>query len=282
MNTFTKSIIFSSLLSFITLVNGAGAGYTLTDAHKQQRTIDAYDTVFIEEMTWVEVRDAIAADKNTVIIATGGVEQNGPFLSTGKHNVILRETTNRIARKLGNALVAPIVPFVPEGDHNPPSKHMRYAGTISLTEETFKQLLREIALSFKVHGFKNIILIGDSGPNQNGMKELAQELGQKWSADKVGVHYIAEYYDNPRWSEWLKARGIEEKKDGTHHDFRHTALMMLVDPMSVRMPQRVMKGDFSVNGVDLLPLERTLKLADELTDYQVEITVDAIQKRIGK
>ncbi|MDM3870833.1 creatininase family protein [Porticoccus sp. W117] len=271
-----------SALLISTALYAAGAGYTLTDAHKQQRTVDAYDTVFIEEMTWVEVRDAIAEGKTTAIIATGGVEQNGPFLSTGKHNVILRETTNRIARQLGNALVAPIVPFVPEGNHNPVSGHMRYAGTISLSLDTYKKLLEEIALSLKIHGFKNIVFIGDSGGNQTGMEELAAELNKKWNRDGDRVHYIAEYYDNPRWKQWLEARNVVEKKDGIHHDFRHTALMMLVDPMSVRMPQRVMKGEFSVNGVNLLPLDRTLKLADELTDYQVGITMEAIRKSIGK
>ncbi|UTW44586.1 creatininase family protein [bacterium SCSIO 12696] len=277
-----RKIAMFAALFFSSTLYAAGAGHTLTETHKQQRTVDAYDTVFIEEMTWVEVRDAIAEGKTTAIIATGGVEQNGPFLATGKHNVILKETTNRIARQLGNALVAPIVPFVPEGNHDPVSGHMRYSGTISLSLATYKKLLEEIALSLKIHGFENIVFIGDSGGNQTGMQELTAELNQQWKKEKTQVHYIAEYYDNPRWSNWLEARNIVEEKDGIHHDFRHTALMMLVDPMSVRMPQRVNSGDFSVNGVSLLPLERTLKLANELTDYQVNITVEAIKNSIDK
>ncbi|MGS2723455.1 creatininase family protein [Porticoccus sp. GXU_MW_L64] len=276
----TRLIIPTALLLLTSTL--CAANPPLTDTHKQQRTVDAYDTVFIEEMTWVEVRDTITEGKTTAIIATGGVEQNGPFLATGKHNVILRETTNRIARQLGNALVAPIVPFVPEGNHNPVSGHMRYAGTISLSLQTYKKLLEEIALSLKVHGFENIVFIGDSGGNQTGMQELAAELNQKWQGDNSQVHYIAEYYDNPRWTKWLEARNVVEQKDGAHHDFRHTALMMLVDPMSVRMPQRVVTGDFSVNGVNLLPLDRTLKLANELMDYQVGITVEAIRQSIRK
>src|SRR5437660_9215486 len=105
------------------------------------RPIEALDTVFIEEMTWMEVRDALKAGKTTVLVPTGGVEQNGPYLATGKHDYILRATTEAIARKLGNALVAPIVPFVPEGRIDPPSGHMKYPGTISLTEDTFQRLL---------------------------------------------------------------------------------------------------------------------------------------------
>src|SRR5437764_2990931 len=97
------------------------------------RPMAAVDSVFIEDLTWMEVRDALRSGKETVIVATGGVEQNGPYLVTGKHNVILRATTEVIARKL-NALVAPIVPFVPEGDIDPPSLHMKYPGTISVTD----------------------------------------------------------------------------------------------------------------------------------------------------
>src|SRR5437870_11158359 len=80
---------------------------------KTPRPIEAAETVFIEDMTWMEVRDAMKAGKDTVIVATGGIEQNGPYLVAGKHNVVLRATTEAIARKLGNALVAPIIGFVP-------------------------------------------------------------------------------------------------------------------------------------------------------------------------
>src|SRR5205823_7137050 len=101
---------------------------------KLPRPIEALDSVFVEELTWMEVRDAMKAGKTTVLIPTGGVEQNGPYLATGKHNYVLRATTEAIARKLGNALVAPIIAFVPEGDIDPPTEHMKYPGSISLTE----------------------------------------------------------------------------------------------------------------------------------------------------
>ena len=142
---------------------------------ESERPMDAADTVFIEDLTWMEVRDAMRAGKKTVIVATGGVEQNGPYLVTGKHNVVLRGATEAIARKLGDALVAPIVPFVPEGDIDPPSLHMKYPGTISVTEETFRALLTDICASLRMHGFEHIILIGDSGGNQDGMKTVARQ-----------------------------------------------------------------------------------------------------------
>ena len=44
------------------------------------------DTVFVEELTWTEVRDALKAGKTTILFPTGGTEQNGPHMVLGKHN----------------------------------------------------------------------------------------------------------------------------------------------------------------------------------------------------
>ena len=158
------------------------------------RPIAAVDSVFIEDLTWMEVRDAMQAGKDTVLVATGGVEQNGPYLVTGKHNVVLRGTTEAIARKLGNTLVAPIVQFVPEGDIDPPTSHMLYPGTISLREETYQALLTDICASLKAHGFKRIVLIGDSGGNQDGMQAVAAALSAKWKG-ACQIVFIREYYN---------------------------------------------------------------------------------------
>ena len=117
----------------------------------------------------MEVRDLVRQGKTTVVIATGGVEQSGPYLALGKHNYILRATTEAIARKLGNALVAPIVPFVPEGDLDPPSGFMRYPGTVGVQADTFKRLLTDIAVGLRTQGFEHITLIGDHGSNQAPM-----------------------------------------------------------------------------------------------------------------
>src|SRR5262249_14732643 len=146
----------------------------LTPDRNAPRPIEALDSVWIEELTWMEVRDALKAGKTTAIVPTGGVEQNGPYLATGKHNYTLRATAEAIARKLGNALVAPIVPFVPEGGIDPPSGHMKYPGTISLSEDTFERLLTDICASLRAHGFEHVVLIGDSGANHTAARALAQ------------------------------------------------------------------------------------------------------------
>ncbi len=245
------------------------------------RPIAARDTVFIEDLTWMEVRDAIREGKETVIVATGGVEQNGPYLVTGKHNVVLRTTTEAIARKL-NALVAPIVPFVPEGDIDPPSLHMKYPGTISVTKETFERLLIDICSSLKVHGFKNIVLIGDSGGNQTGMKEVAEQLNRKWSGQKSKAYFIPEYYDHESVSKWLEKQGIHETDEGLHDDFAITATMMVVDPESVRTSQRIAADKFRINGVSLAPMEKTIEWGKKIVEFRAEATANAYRKARSK
>jgi creatinine amidohydrolase len=245
---------------------------------KTPRPIEALDSVFIEELTWMEVRDALNAGKRTVIVPTGGVEQNGPYLATGKHNYVLKATTEAIARKLGNALVAPIVPFVPEGDIDPPTIHMKYPGTISVTEETFARLLTDICASLRAHGFTHIVLIGDSGGNQAGMKAVAATLNAQWKGDKTRVYFIKAYYDYPGVAKWLDRQGIKQVDEGLHDDFAMTAQMMAVDPGTVRMRQRLAAGKFKINGIELAPAEKTIEWGKKIIEYRAEQTVAAIRK----
>jgi creatinine amidohydrolase/Fe(II)-dependent formamide hydrolase-like protein len=246
----------------------------------EPRPIDAVDSLWIEDLTWMEVRDAIRAGKTTVIVASGGIEQNGPYLVTGKHNVVLRGAAEAIAQKLGNALVAPILKLVPEGDFDPPSGHMRYPGTIGLSEETFKAVLRDVASSLKVSGFRHIVFLGDSGGNQRGMKAVAEELTARWGG-KPSVHFIAEFYDYPGLMKWLEEQGYPQVDQGIHDDFGITSIMASVDPESVRYQQRVPKGLDSINGVKLTPIEKTQEVGRAAIEWRANATVAAILRAIA-
>ena len=230
----------------------------------------------------MEVRDAMRAGKDTVIVATGGVEQNGPYLVTGKHNVVLRGTTAAIAKKLGNTLVAPIVPFVPEGDIDPPSLHMLYPGTISVTESTFQALLTDICASLQAHGFRHIVLIGDSGGNQAGMKAVAETLSARWKGGPCKIVFIPEYYDAAPVNKWLESQGIEQTPEGLHDDFAMEAQMLAVDPTSVRMKQRIAAGNFRINGIDLAPADKTIEWGRRIIDLRAENTVAAIKRALAR
>ena len=271
----SRSLLVACLLALL-----SASALSQNPAPDAKRPIEPLDSVFIEELTWMEVRDALKAGKTTVIIPTGGVEQNGPYLATGKHNYVLRATTEAIARKLGNALVAPIVPFVPEGDIDPPTGHMKYPGTISLTEDTYQRLLTDICASLKTHGFEHIVMIGDSGGNQKGMKAVAGKLNEKWAGGKTRVHFIPEYYDYPGVDKWLRSQGILQKNEGLHDGFAVTAIMMTVDPTTVRMKQRIAADKFRINGIELAPAEKTIEWGKKIVDVRAEATVKAIRKVI--
>ncbi len=245
------------------------------------RPIPAVDSLMIEDLTWMEVRDAMRGGKHTVVIATGGIEQNGPYIAANKHNVVLRGTADAIARKLGDALVAPIVGFVPEGDIAPPSLHMKYPSTVSVREETYRALLRDMCECYRTHGFKHIVLIGDSGGNQDGLKAVAQELNQKWAESGPKLHFIPEYYNYGALGEWLEKQGIKQTDEGLHDDYAMTAQLVAIDPASVRIKQRQAAGKMSINGVSLEPLEKTAEIGRKVIDYRAELTVAAIRKSRG-
>ncbi|MEC9191384.1 MAG: creatininase family protein, partial [Pseudomonadota bacterium] len=165
-----------------------------------ERPITAGQSYWLEELTSMEIRDAISSGTSTVIIATGGIEENGPYLSIGKHNLILQAACPAIAEALGNALCAPTVKFVPQGNIDPPSGAMKYPGSISVSAETYEALLTDIASSLKQAGFSDIVMIGDSGGNQRGMANVASSLGKSWQGEATRIHFIREFYD-PGWVE---------------------------------------------------------------------------------
>jgi creatinine amidohydrolase/Fe(II)-dependent formamide hydrolase-like protein len=242
------------------------------------------DTVWIEEMTWMDVRDAFKAGKKTVIIPTGGIEPNGPWLALGKHNFVLRTNCDAIARKLGNALCAPIVPFVPEGSLDPKSGHMTTIGTISLEEATFEALLTDIARSYKMHGFENIILIGDSGGNQDGMKAVADKLQAEWHG-KPAVAHIPEYYAYNTVARLLVDLGVTKeggKTDALHDDPGIALNMFMTDPHSIRWEQRVKAGKATIDGVSLADRQKNLELGRKIVDMRATNTVAAIKKALAE
>jgi creatinine amidohydrolase/Fe(II)-dependent formamide hydrolase-like protein len=243
--------------------------------------LPAPNTVWLEEMTWMDVRDAVRAGKTTVIIPTGGMEPNGPWLVTGKHNYVLHTNCEAIARKLGDALCAPIVKFVPEGNHEPPSGHMLSPGTISMREGTFRALLTDIVASLKVSGFKNVILIGDSGGNQRGQRAVADSLTALWKGSPVVAH-VQEYYDYNKVAEQMKGKGLPPGgADGLHDDPVITLNMLVDDPKSVRYDERVKAGKATIDGFSLADRRRALELGREIVGFRAQVTVDAIKKAIA-
>ncbi|HEU4438569.1 MAG TPA: creatininase family protein [Methylomirabilota bacterium] len=241
---------------------------------------EAPDTVFLEDLTWTEVRDAIRAGKTTIIIPAGGTEQNGPHMALGKHNARVRVLSERIARRLGDALVAPVIAYVPEGAIAPPTGHMRYPGTITTPDDAFQKVLESAARSFRAHGFRHIVLLGDHGSTQAGQHAVAGRLNREWAASRARVHAIDEYY---RAAETevpglLRARGYRDAELGRHAGLTDTSLMLATDARLVRTDR--LRPGREGDGVDGDPTRATAELGRAGADLIVTRTVDAIRKSI--
>jgi creatinine amidohydrolase/Fe(II)-dependent formamide hydrolase-like protein len=249
------------------------------------RPIDALDSVWIEHLTWMEVRDAIKAGKTTGLILTGGVESNGPHLATGKHNFVLTVMGEAIARKLGNALVAPILtlePGRPDGERVSP-------GSVVLSQATYRAVLTDMAESLRGMGFTTVILMGDSGGNQAAMKEVASTLNAKYNGQPSRFYFIPEYYDYSSVQKLIQESGIPEQikigasngSDGIHEEYGIDALMALYDPATIRIEQRKKANRATINGVSLVPMEKTIAMGKKIVELRTRLTVDAIAKAMA-
>ena len=243
--------------------------------------IPSPNTVWIEEMTWMDVRDAMKVGKTTVIIPTGGIEPNGPWIALGKHNYVLHKNCEAIARKMGNALCAPIVKFVPEGGVEPRSGHMTSPGTLSMRQSTFNAILTDLVMSLKAHGFKQMFLIGDSGGNQSGQRFVADSLNKLWGATPLVAH-IQEYYDYASVAAFMKDKGlVEGTSEGLHDDPVIALNIFADDPKAIRLDERIKAGKATINGVSLADKKKNAALAKEIIEFRAMTTVNAINKAIA-
>jgi len=234
-------------------------------------------SIFLGELTWTELRDLVKSGKTTIIVPIGGTEQNGPHMALGKHNRRVQLLSEKIARALGNALVAPVIAYVPEGGINPPTAHMRFPGTITVPEETFEKVLESAGRSFKLAGFRDIVFLGDHGGYQRADKAVAARLDREWVGTDVRAHAIEEYYraSETEFPQLLKSKGYSEEEVGTHAGLADTSLMLAVDPHLVRT-NRLQPGE----GVHGDPQHSNPQLGQLGVDLIVTRTVDAIRKAV--
>src|SRR5215470_8960070 len=197
------------------------------------------DTVFLDELTWTEIRDRVHAGATTVMIPIGGTEQNGPHMAVGKHNVRVKVLSEKIARALGNALVAPVLAYVPEGRLDPPDGHMRFPGTITVPNDVFEKMLESAARSLALHGFRDVVFLGDHGGAQADQRTVAARLNRQWTKSASRAHAIDEYYQASQveFPQLLKRRGYRQDELGSHAGLADTSLMLAINPRLVRTSQ---------------------------------------------
>ncbi|MGB7976694.1 MAG: creatininase family protein [Roseiarcus sp.] len=244
-------------------------------AHSEERP-----SVFLEDLTWTELRDEIGAGKTTIIVPIGGTEQSGPAVALGKHNRRVRLLSERIAVELGNALVAPVIAYVPEGNLSPPSGHMRFPGTVSVPEAAFETLLEYAARSLKLHGFKDIVFLGDHGGYQANERNVANKLNREWASSNARAHAVTQYYDAAQidFAQILKDKGFTLSEIGTHAGLNDTSLMLALDPSLVRQDRLSDGSKFGrADGVYGDPTKASARLGMLGVDAIVSRTVAAIK-----
>lgn len=240
--------------------------------------VAAQNSVFLENLTWTEVRDAVRAGKTTIIVPTGGTEQNGPHMILGKHNIIVKFTAGEIAKRLGNALVAPVVAYVPEGSIAPPSSHMRFPGTITLPQEYFEKVLEFAARSFRAHGFLDIVLLGDSGGNYAGQRAVALALNTEWTLTATRVHSIEANYDANGSTEWLRRQGETAEAIGTHAGIPDTSQILALYPEGIRRDKLAPGQTDDGSGVNGDPTFATAAYGKRLLEFKVLAGVRTIRE----
>ena len=272
-----KAVFLSGLTAAI-VVAQTGPNSAPLRVYSNPPAVAPVDTVFMEDMTWLEISNALKAGKSTVIVPAGGLEATGPFVVLDKHQRMLRASTDMIARKLGNALVAPVIRYVPPDDGN----RGNYLGDFNISLEAYKSTLSDICTSLKTGGFREIILIGDHQGAQRGMREVAAELSAKWGADSARVHFVPEYYDRAAVYDFMHTTlGIAESRGGFGDNYYNTSILLAVSPESARLQQRVKAHLLTVNGVNLEPLEKTIANGRAILQMQTDHAVAAIRHAIS-
>jgi creatinine amidohydrolase/Fe(II)-dependent formamide hydrolase-like protein len=249
----------------------------------EPRPIEAVNSLWLEELTWMEIRDAVQAGSTTVLILTGGVESNGPHLASGKHNYSNALMGPSLARSLGSTLIAPLVTLEPG---NPSGPVMLGNTGPMVSQETYIAWLVDMGDSLRGMGFTEVYYLGDSGGNQRGMAAAAEQLTARYHGTPTQFHHVPDFYNHDKVRQYIQEElhipeemeySASSGSDGIHEELSITSIMSVIDPMSIRFNQRVGAGRASINGISLEPLSETQELGRKLIDFRTNITVEAIQ-----
>jgi len=274
-----------AVTSFAALVLAGGASAQAPASPTTTPRQSAPAQVFLEALTWTELRDAIAGGATTALIPIGGTEQSGPAIALGKHNTRVRLLSGRIAQALGNAIVAPVVSVVPEGSIAPPSGHMRFAGTLTVPSSVFEGQIEAMVASLEAAGFRDIVLLGDHGGYQDELHRLAERLDRNGLPQGHRVFAPAAYFRaaSQGYARLLRERGYRDDEIGSHAALADTSMQLAADPAMVR--QDVLRTaphlDASVGVYGGDPRRASAELGQLGLDLIVHDSVEAIRSDIA-
>ena len=237
-------------------------------------------TIQIADMTWVEVQSAIANGFTTVIVPSGGIEQNGPHMILGKHDYIVRHAAEQIAGELGKTLVAPVISYVPEGVYDPPTGHMRFPGTIGVTEAAYASLIEGIARSLKAGGFRTICFIADHGGSQKPQADMIAKLNAEWSGEGIRLVHVDAYYADAPQIEKLTQQGETRAAIGEHASIIDTSELMAVHPNGVDLSRLGTRFSLQPTGIVGDPARASAARGKELLEIRIRAAVAQIRAQM--
>ncbi len=247
--------------------------------------LSAQRSVYIEDLTWPEVQQAIKSGTTSAIIYIGSTEQNGPHMAIGKHNFIARYLAGAIAIKLGHALVYPTLPFAVTGDAVKKTAHMRFPGSVTVTPQTYHAIVHDMALSAADAGFRNIFIMGDHGDGQDVLGAVTKELDAQWRPRGVRVFYVPDVYFKAK----EQARAYEASHGITNHDV-HAGTDDTSELMALDAQHRWIRSDklapssgaqTAGTGVDGDPTKATPALGNVFLQYKIDDAVAQIRQQLA-
>lgn len=246
-------------------------------------SIEPPPSLHMPALTWREIRAAIDRGHTSVIVPTGGTEQNGPHMVLAKHNLIVERAAERIAAAVGATLVAPVVTLVPEGEFSPPTDNMRFPGTIGISEAAFEAVLDGVARSLKLAGFRTIFLIGDHGQSQAPQARVAERLTKEWRSEGVRVVQVDAYYDDAAQTRMLEGRGETRDSIGFHAGLVDTAELLDIAPDAIRRDifPRLTKPVSELGGSGA-PQKATPELGRALLEIRIAAAAAKIRSVLGR
>jgi creatinine amidohydrolase len=253
----------------------AAIAFATLPAHGETRS------VWIDDLTWPEVRDAIDAGKRTAIVYTGSSEQNGPHMVIGKHNFVARHVAQRIAEELGDALVYPTLPFAVTGNAAARTGHMRFPGSVPLPPEVYFNVVRAVARSALAAGFKVVAIMGDHGGGQNELARVAKELDARRGADGARVIFVGDLYakTDAQFTQMLGRRGLP--RNDAHAGIRDTAELLYLETAGQWIRKDKLAAADESTGVRGKPTLATPEIGKEYLDLKVENAVRQIRSLVA-
>jgi creatinine amidohydrolase len=177
-------------------------------------------------MTWPEVEAAIRNGKRTAVVVAASSEQHGPHLPEATDAILGEELAGRLARRLGDALVAPVIrPGCSE-------HHMSFAGSLTIAPEVLMAILDAYVASLRRHGFTRIVVTSSHGGNFPVLAE--------WKRRQASDVLVVDDFEG--FAEALfaaLARSGREDRGGPHADLGETSAVLAVRPELVRMDRAV-------------------------------------------